>query len=212
MNTFSKWHSVAAMATLLATLAPAAHAASYNVSFSGVFDATAPTTAFSSPGASWSVSFDIDSNPVPMAGLPDGVLAGRHTTVPFTHFSYQLNGAASASAQYLTLYSTANEGGLSVFFSDVFLSDPIEYEALELFGPQIYSGPESSPSILTGAFPTFRADGRDSVQLASGGALYAQGASVIAIVPEPGTGLMLLTGALALGAVARRRIGRAAAC
>lgn len=205
MNTFSKWRPAATMAALLATLSAAAPAASYKASFSGMFDASAPATAFSSPGASWSVSFDLDSNPIPLSGLPDGVKDGMYTTVPFANFNYQLNGVASAQAQYLVLYSTAGEGGLSVFFSDVFFSQPRVYEALELFGPQIYSGPESSPTILTGIFPTFSVGRPDSVQIASNWVLYPQGNTVITVVPEPGTGLMLLTGALALSAFACRR-------
>jgi hypothetical protein len=204
MNTFFKPCATLAAAFVMAT-SPAL-AETYQVSLRGQFDAAAPVTAFSSPGAAWSMSFDIDSNPTPIPGLPGSPAAGFSTTVPFSNSDYRLNGVAGLQPTYLVLYSSAGQGGISLFFSEVFFTNPVVYEALETFGAQIYSGPESSPTIQPGIYASFLANSSYSVQIASGGTIYGQGSTAISVVPEPATSLMLIAGSLVVGAAVRRRM------
>ncbi len=204
MNTF--FTRYAPFFTALVTATAPAWAETYQVSLSGQFDAAAPVTAFSSPGAAWSMSFSIDSNPIPIPGLPGSPAPGFSTVVPFSNSDYRLDGVAGLQPLYLALYSSANGGGISLFFGDVFFSNPTVYEALETFGAQIYSGPETSPTIELGNFPSFNPDYPYSVQVVTGGAIYGQGNTTISVVPEPATSLMWLAGSLALGAAARRRL------
>ncbi len=202
MGTFFKW--CAAPVTAVAMISSPAFAATYQVSLSGQFDADAPVTVFSRPGAFWSMSFDIDSNPVPLSGLPGTPTDGLSTTVPFSNSDYRLDGIAGIQPTYLVLYSSAAQGGISLFFSDVFFTDPVVYDALETFGAQIYSGPESSPRIEPGSYASFLAGRPYSVQVVTGGVIYGQGDTTISVVPEPATGLMWLAGCLAVGAARRR--------
>lgn len=202
MRTFFKW--CAPPVTAVAMLAAPAFAATYQVSLSGQFDAGAPLTPFSRPGATWSMSFDIDSNPQPLSGLPGTPTDGLSTTVPFSNSDYRLNGVSGLQPTYLVLYSVAAQGGISLFFSDVFSTSPIVYEALETFGAQIYSGPESSPKIELGSYASYLADSPYSVQVVTGGLIYGQGDTTISVVPEPATGMMWLAGCLAVGAARRR--------
>lgn len=207
MNTFFKRCAPAIVAFVMAT-SPAL-AATYHVSLAGQFDAAAPVTGFSRPGAAWSMSFDIDSNPIPLAGLPGTPTPGLSTTVPFSNSDYRLDGVAGLPPIYLALYSTAAQGGISLFFSDVFFTNPIVYDALETFGEGIYSGPESSPTIEPGMYASFLAGSPYGVQIATGAVLYGQGNTIISVVPAPvpvpATGLMLVVGCMVLGAAARRR-------
>ena len=204
MNSFFKRGACAAAAFVMAS--SPAWADTYHVTLGGVFDATAPVTAFSRPGAVWSMDFDIDSNPTPIP-LPDSPLEGLNTVVPFSNSDYRLDGVAGLQPVYLVLYSAAALGGISLFF-DVTFSEPFVYEALETFGDALYSGSEFSPTIEPGVYASyFPGDASaSSVQIASGGVLYGQGHTVISVVPEPATGLMWLAGSLVLGAAARRRV------
>ncbi|MCE2915644.1 MAG: PEP-CTERM sorting domain-containing protein [Rubrivivax sp.] len=205
MKTF--FRSCAALVVALWMASSPARAVPYQVSLNGVFDATAPVTAFSRPGAAWSMSFTIDSNPVPIPGLPGTPTLGLSTTVPFSNSDYRLDGVAGLQPVYLVLYSTPNDGGISLFFdAGIFGSPATSYEALETFGAQIYSGPETSPTIVPGTYASFNPGNAYSVQLVTGGVIYGQGHTTITVVPEPATGLMLLAGGLALGAAVRRRL------
>lgn len=204
MNTIFTRNALWSAALVMAT--SPAWAETYQVSLSGQFDAAAPVTAFSRPGAAWSMSFSIDSNPIPIPGLPGTPAPGLSTTVPFSNSDYRLDGVAGLQPLYLALYSVANEGGISLFFGDVFFSNPTVYEALETFGPQIYSGPETSPMIELGNYPSFNPGYPYSVQVVTGGVIYGQGDTTISVVPEPATTLMWLAGSLAIGAAARRRL------
>ena len=100
MNNLQACFTAAALFAGAAALQPAS-AASLIFSSSGVFNAASPTTPFSAPGASWSVSFVVDSNPVRLT-LPNSPDPGNHMTVPFTELSYQLDGVTAAPALYAT--------------------------------------------------------------------------------------------------------------
>ena len=100
MNNLQACFTADALFAGAAALQPAS-AASLNFSSNGSFNAAAPTTPFSTPGASWSVSCEVESSPVRLT-LPNSLDPGNHMTVPFTDLSYQLDGVTAAPALYAT--------------------------------------------------------------------------------------------------------------
>ena len=201
MNALQTCFTAAALLAGAAALHPAS-AAPLTFSSGGVFNTSAPASAFSAPGASWSVSFVVDANPAPLS-LTGAVLPGSFTTVPFTSFSYQLHGVTVAPAMYVTLYASSSEGGIDLVFGGAFDGTPVPFNALSLYGPQLYAGPETSPTLLPGTYTTFRDGGYDGVQVAFEGVLYGQGNTVMSMVPAPPAGLTLLAGLALFGAVRR---------
>ena len=100
MNTLQSCFTAAALFAGAVALQPAS-AASLTFSSNGTFNAAARTTPFSAPGASGSVSFEVESSPVPLT-LPNSLDPGNYMTAPFTDLSYQLNGVTVAPALYAT--------------------------------------------------------------------------------------------------------------
>jgi acyl-CoA synthetase (AMP-forming)/AMP-acid ligase II len=202
MKALQTCFSVATLFVGAAALQPVS-AATLTFTSSGAFNASAPTTPFSAPGADWSVSFEVDSNPVPISG-PIAVLPGSFTTVPFSSFSYQLGGVTVAPALYVVLYASSSFGALDLVFNDALGDTTLPFNALQFFGPQLYAGPETAPTLLPGIYPTFNSFG-DGVKIAFNGGLYDQGNAVMSLVPAPPASLMLLAGLATLGALGARR-------
>lgn len=169
------------------------------ISASGVFTPETPTLSFSAPGATWSMSFVVDRQPVPV-GVGDLTVIGGFVTVPFSDFSLLVNGVEVAPATQVTLYSGPNDGGMDVFFSPV---DPgaINYQSIGFYGAAYYSGSELAPVIEPGGYPTFRA-GQTGVNVIDFDVVYAQPAGMVTIsaVPEPAAWALMAAGvALLLG-------------
>jgi len=62
-------------------------AETFTVTVSGTWANDAPTNTESAPGASWSASFQVASNPTPI-----DVTAGVQTVIPITNLVFTLNG------------------------------------------------------------------------------------------------------------------------
>jgi PEP-CTERM motif len=165
-----------------------AHAGTITYTDSGTFTASTPTTTFSGPSETWAFSFQVDSSPV--VSNPQ---SGMGFSPVFSNFSYILNGSSVAVTPTSLIFFNAALGG---GFGFVFINTPSPGTALSLNdvgGPQMYTGLESAPTMLTGAFTLH-------TTFALGTALFTQPDSTVqAAVPEPSTLLTLAAGLLALG-------------
>ncbi len=130
-------------------------------------------------------SFQIDSNPIPLANNigPDGF------RVKFIPGIFQI-GSQTLTIQDLQFFTADGGGG---FFS----LDPTDKVGDSIFlnlGPdQLFDGPPSTPTLLTGTFGLFD---------------YGTGANVllsVAAVPEPATWAMMILGFGVIGVAVRRR-------
>jgi hypothetical protein len=125
------------------------------------------------------ISWDLDSHPIPSA-----------FTNGFAFFLPNIANSSSNSPFTLEFFNSSNNGGL------------LAATAVELFdfvGPQLYSGLESSPTMLTGTF--------DLTQLGDvtvTAHLFVVAPAVPAI-PEPSTWAMMILGFAGIGFMAYRR-------
>ncbi len=189
-NSHFLWSTTLTQLALVALLLPLAARADelLVVEESGVWGPTAPTTAESAPNESWSYSFLIDSNP-----SVTSYTLGESFFAPFSDFTYMLNGSlVDITAGSIGWGSTADEGliGIDLTDGDLFSID----------GAQAYSGPESSPTILTGVYPL----SADSLFCASSSCStivpLTGDLTISAAAPEPGTiGMMLMSFAIMAG-------------
>lgn len=99
---------------------------------------------------------------------------------------------ASQPGLYVTFYSPLLEGGFEIY------DDNAGVALVETTGPQLYTGPESSPLFTPGTFALTELDG-------PGTYLLTIAEVVPAAVPEPATGALLGGGLLLLHASRRRR-------
>lgn len=173
---------------VFALLALPAHAGTITYSDSGTFSASTPTTTFSGPSKLWAFSFQVDSNPAV------SVQPGFGFSPVFSNFSYILDGSPVAvTPTSLSFFNAASGGG----FTFCFINTPSPCTALSLNGPgtpQMYTGLDSAPTMLTGGFTVH-------TTFAVGRTLYTQPDTTVeaAAVPEPSTLLTLAAGLLVLG-------------
>jgi len=173
---------------VFALLALPAHAGIITYSDSGTFSAATPTTTFSGPNQTWSFSFQVDSSPVV------SVNPGFGFSPAFSNFSYTLAGSPVAVTPIsISFFNAASGGGFGLLFSNT----PAPGTVLSLNGsgsPQMYTGLDSAPTMLTGGFTVL-------TTFAVGRTLYAQPNTTVqaAAVPEPSTLLTLAAGLLAVG-------------
>lgn len=156
-----------AVAALLGSIAVAVPA-----SAAPLFYSFTPT----STGAQ-SFTFNLDSQPAPLSSMPFQFTARVQ--------NFTRNGVAQSALTSFEFYTDLNFGGLYSLNIGSFS------------GPQLFSGPASAPTLLTGRFTLF--DG----PLGSSGVLNVT--SVVAAVPEPGTWAMMIVGVGLAGSVVRRR-------
>ena len=175
---------------LLATLFVAgASAAPILISGNGTFSASTPTRPFSGASETWAFSFLVDSDPV-----VSNVTLGQDFDVAFSNFSYDLNGSPVAiTPAEIRFISNAGEGMFLICFPSA--CGPTS-GGLALAGPQMYSGLESAPTILTGNFTSTAFD------VFTGTVLYTQPnvtVQALASAPEPMTLPLMGAGLLGLG-------------
>jgi hypothetical protein len=155
----------------------AAHADTTSYTISGTFTASTPSTAFSGPSEPWASSFQVDSNPIPTEFGNGGF------DLPFSNFSYSLNGLPVAIAPtFIRFFTASNGGGFGICFNGTTVANCTEGLGNVTFGPQLYTGQNSAPTLSTGAF-TFD-QGNITVQANT--------------IPEPSTLVMLATALMGL--------------
>ncbi len=122
-------------------------AATLLLSTGGTYSGSTATSSWTAPGATWSVSFNVSSTPTVNSSI-----SGNNFDTPVTNFVYLLNGSpVSVGPVDVAFYSTAEGGLIDIgLFGSSALSTPAN--GFVVLGPQAYSGPEASPTILTGAY------------------------------------------------------------
>jgi hypothetical protein len=165
---------------------------------SGIWANGAPTSTESAPGESWSLSFQVDSNPVPL-----NYTTGVQTVVPITNLIFDLNGSpvqTEASGGSVELFTGE---GFRLYFPD---GDALQIQDIG----QLYSGTEASPTVLPGNYPAAMQSTNAFLYVSSTSSFYYFSSNSIAItgaaVPEPSSFLMFGAGLAALAAVAARKI------
>jgi hypothetical protein len=153
------------------------------VTATGTWAATgAIVPGISEHGASWSMSFDMDPEPVPLSSNQSEFDAR------FWDFEYSLAGSIVAiPATRMTFYTSARGGLLRTYFGSVYI---------DLLGPQIFTGSPADPVMLTGIYSITSGNTSTFHPLAPGGQ--------VTVTPEPST-FGIGGAALALVAFLRRR-------
>jgi hypothetical protein len=167
------FHLILAVLALIA--GPAARAGMVTVSGSGTWDADAPDSPYTAPGASWSFSFEL---PDPL----DDVF-----TSTATNFQYLLDGVAvSTTLESVQFFSTDDGGLFDLNFSDG--------NSLNLYGAQAYSSP--GLSLVPGVYSS-KIDINGFVGQPDG--IGSGVVTISLVVPEPSS---LASGGLALACLA----------
>lgn len=110
----------------------------------GTISDDTPASILTTPGEAWTLSIQLDSNPAVSA-----VSLGSQFSAAFSNFTYTLNGSVVATPPVTQLiFWTTGLGGFDFCFAG-----PCS-PGMEIIGPQLYSGPESAPTILTGVYQT----------------------------------------------------------
>lgn len=122
----------------------------------------------------------------------------------FSNFSYSLNGSPVAiTPTFIRFFSPGNGGGFLICFNGTTAATCTDGLGSPFFGPAMYSGMTSAPTLLPGQFT-------ESFAAAVGSATYIQpDTTVLAVsnVPEPSS-LTLLTVASGVLALAKGRMYR----
>ncbi len=181
-------------------------AATLTVTTSGTYSATTPSSSWTAPNASWSLSFNVDSNPTVSSSTP-----GVDFDAPVTNFVYKLNGTTvSVGPVDVAFFSTAEEGLVNIgLFGSAAGTLALPANGFQLFGPQAYSGTEAAPTIL----PNTYAETLNTLAVA--GSFFAQTTGTVTInvagpppIPAPPSFVLALFGLAAIGiffGVSRRR-------
>jgi hypothetical protein len=172
-----------------------AHAATITYSDSGTFTASTASDAFgfTGPSETWAFSFQADTNPA----VSDTGMGGF--SFAFSDFSYSLDGSAVAIAPtFIRFFSGTNGGGFAICFDGTTFGTCSE--GLATFGPQMYSGTPSAPTLIEGTFA------QDGLGVIVDSTTYTEpNTTLVGSVPEPATFLTLAAGLFTLGWVRRSR-------
>jgi hypothetical protein len=120
--------------------ANAVSADQYLVTDSGLWAATCPATVCTAIGDSWSFSFEVDSNPIPLSST-----SGVQFISTIADFTYSRDGVPvpTITAGQAIWFNSLLEGGLLIV---------IPTGDISILAPQLYTGAESSPTIQLGAY------------------------------------------------------------
>lgn len=156
-------------------LATSCSASTLLVTTAGTFDDLPPGTTLPL-GAAWTLSFTLSSNPA-----VSGVNPGDSFDPVFSNAVFTENGAAVSSIEqeFLTFRTSGDLGG---FVFCLYSSACID--GFEFIMPQLYSGPESNPTILTGVFGPTRLNVIDNASVFQ---QFDFQPVTISALPEPST-------------------------
>lgn len=182
--------STAACCLLLALSGSLASAGIITYSDSGTFSSSTPSDAFgfSGPSETWAFSFQADSNPV----VSESGMGGF--SFAFSDFNYTLDGSHVAiTPTFVRFFSGTNGGGFAICFDGTDFSTCTE--GLATYGPQMYTGTPSAPTLTAGSFL------QDGLGAIVQGNSYGEDnpTRLVGTVPEPSTGLLMLTGVFVWG-------------
>jgi len=165
-------------------------ATTLTVSESGIWGPDAPVTPYSAPGDFWSFSFEIPAQPAVLAYT----LGSNFQTGSFSDFQFTLNGAITPVTPvngYITFTSAAVGEPFQMFTAPGVALIPL--------GPPLYTGPESSPTIVPGSYPMskivisgFGRDGTGYYSGPFGGPIDITSGNPPGPVPEDSTAAYLL--------------------
>jgi hypothetical protein len=185
----------AALIAIFAAVTPAATASTLLiVSATGTYDQFTPSSFFTAPNGTWSLSFVTESNP-PLSNASPGAFFSP----VFSSFTYSLNGASLAiTPDDISFWNVPGNQpfilSLSVCWNSLCAggtSDGIAFDT-----NQLYTGSELSPTIVPGVYHT-------SEFFIVHGSSYTEPNTTltIAATPEPSVLLLTAVGLFALPAV-----------
>jgi len=151
-------------------------AATLTLSTGGTYSGGTPATAWTAPGATWSISFNVASNPTVNSSV-----SGQDFDAPVTNFVYKLNGnPVSVGTVDVAFYNLGDSGLIDVGLFGSSATGALT-NGFVIFGPQAYSGPEATPTIL----PNVYAETSNTLYVAGTG--YVQTIGNVTISGPPAT-------------------------
>jgi len=171
------------------------------VSVSGQFSASDVASSIVTPNAAFSVSFDVDSNPTPLAGT----VSTLGFDAPVLSFYYSLNGVRVPSLNPSEIhFDTLANGGLF----DLTFGAGISATQFVFEGPQIFGGSTAAPTFTSGKFTLANwtvSDPQNYDSQSPAAALVT-----VAAAPEPSSLALFAVAAFASFALLRRKLTRIA--
>jgi hypothetical protein len=178
---------------VLCCWAPPAHADTISYSASGTFSGSTASSTFSGPSETWAFSFQADTHPTILEFGNGGF------NFAFSNFSYSLNGSPVAiMPTFIRFFSGGNGGGFAICFNGTNAQNCTDALGF-IFGPQMYTGMTSAPTLLPGPFTS-------DLGFVVNSAAFDLGNTAVqtTVTPEPSALLTLAAGLLTLGV--RRRL------
>jgi hypothetical protein len=174
---------------------------------SGTYSSATTTSVLSGPSDTFTMSFTLPSQPV----TTDFLLGDDFIVKALTPFTYSSsNGGTASGPVFLTFYTTTSSSQPGGFFVDFCADGPLCATGQEYTwvvpGPLLYSGLESSPTLLptsfdfTGGQFLDQCTSCDNVD-ASGTFDGSVNASTVVRTPEPASALLLVFGILGIFAI-----------
>jgi len=167
---------------------------------SGTYSSATTSSPLSGPSDTFTMSFSLPSMPV----TTDFMIGDDFFVDAPVAFTYSAsNGGTASGLVYLNFYTPTASSQAGGFFVDFCADGPLCATGQEYTwvvpGPQLYSGPESSPTLLPTSFDFTGGQFVDQCTScdnadASGTFDGSVNASGVVATPEPGSALLLLLG------------------